>query len=84
MGVEPDLLAPTHFAMAAAAGTPPSIVTRLSAELNRAVKSADVADKLQANGLVPVGGSSEAMANIVAKDIPRFAALAKAIGLRPE
>lgn len=83
-GIDEDLLAPTYFAMAAAAGTPPAIVARLGTELHRAVKSPDVAEKLAANGLIPVGGSSEAMAGLVASDITRFAVLTKAIGLKPE
>jgi tripartite-type tricarboxylate transporter receptor subunit TctC len=79
-----DTLIPTFFALAAPAGTPRPIVAKLSAEAQRAVAAPDVAEKLVANGLVPAGGTPEAMANAVAADVARFGALVKAIGIKPE
>jgi tripartite-type tricarboxylate transporter receptor subunit TctC len=79
-----DTLIPTFFALAAPAGTPPPIIAKLNAELKKALADPSVSDKLAAAGLLPNGGSPEAMAATVKQDIARFGALAKAIGIKPE
>jgi tripartite-type tricarboxylate transporter receptor subunit TctC len=79
-----DTLIPTYFALAAPAGTPPAIVARLNAELKAAIADPAIKEKFMAAGLVPVGSSSEAMTASVQQDVPRFAALVKAIGIKPE
>ena len=79
-----DTLIPTFFALAAPARTPRAISTRLHAELKRAAASADIVDKLAANGLIASGSSPEAMQGIVAQDIAQFRVLAKSIGIKPE
>jgi tripartite-type tricarboxylate transporter receptor subunit TctC len=79
-----DTLIPTFFAFAAPAGTPPAIVAKLNAELKKALADPAVADKLIAAGLVPNGGSPDALAATVRQDITRFGALARSIGIKPE
>ncbi len=79
-----DLLIPTFFALAAPAGTPAPIVAKLNAELKRAVTAPDVAERFVAAGLVPTGGTPEAMAATVREDVARFGALVKSIGIKPE
>jgi len=79
-----DTLIPTFFALAAPAGTPPPIIAKLNAELKKALADPSVSDKLAAAGLLPNGGSPEAMAATVTQDIARVGALAKAIGIKPE
>lgn len=83
-GLRSQPLIPTYFALAAPAGTPTAIVDRLNQELRHALQLPEVVDKLQRAGLVPNGGSPGAMAQIVAEDVERFAALVKDIGLKPE
>jgi tripartite-type tricarboxylate transporter receptor subunit TctC len=83
-GLSSQPLIPTYFALAAPARTPPAIVDRLNQELRRALQLPEVVDKLRAAGLVANGGSPKAMAQIVAEDVERFAALVKDIGLEPE
>ncbi len=79
-----DTLIPTFFALAAPAGTPPAIVAKLNAELQKAVTSPEVAQKLLAAGLIPGSGTPEAAASIVKQDVARFGALVKSIGIKPE
>jgi tripartite-type tricarboxylate transporter receptor subunit TctC len=79
-----DTLLPTYFAFAAPAGTPPAIVAKLNAELRKALADPAIAEKLMTAGLVPNGGSPEAMMASVKQDIARFSAQAKAIGIKPE
>nr|WP_315596860.1 tripartite tricarboxylate transporter substrate binding protein [uncultured Cupriavidus sp.] len=46
------------YGLAAPAGTPPAIVTRLNAELNKALQSEDVRQVFAQQGVVPMGGST--------------------------
>jgi tripartite-type tricarboxylate transporter receptor subunit TctC len=83
-GVSGDVLLPTWFAFAAPAGTPADVIARLNAEMRRALAAPEVVEILTKNGLVPTGSSPEAMGAQVREDVARFAAIAKAIGLKPE
>jgi tripartite-type tricarboxylate transporter receptor subunit TctC len=44
----------TSFSVVAPAGTPDAVITRLAAEISRAMRSGPVAEKLDAQALVPV------------------------------
>lgn len=83
-GVNGDLLLPGYFALAAPAGTPPAIIAKLNEEMRRALFAPEVVERLTANGLVPVASSPQAMTALVAQDMAKFAALTKAIGIKPE
>jgi tripartite-type tricarboxylate transporter receptor subunit TctC len=83
-GAPDDILVPTYFALLAPAGTPPAIVAKLNAEMKKALADPVAAERLAGAGLVAVGGTPEAMAASVKEDLPRFAALVKNIGIKPE
>lgn len=83
-GASNDILLPTYFALLAPANTPAPIVARLNAELKKALADPAVAERLAGAGLVPVGGTPEAMAASIKHDVPRFADLVKRIGIKPE
>ncbi|MGE0315142.1 MAG: Bug family tripartite tricarboxylate transporter substrate binding protein [Lautropia sp.] len=83
-GLGADVLLPTWFAFSAPAGTPDEIVARLNAEMRRALAAPEVVEQLSRNGLVPYGSTPQAMASTVREDVARFAAITKAIGLKPE
>jgi tripartite-type tricarboxylate transporter receptor subunit TctC len=83
-GAGNDILLPTYFALLAPANTPAPIVARLNAELRKALADPAVAERLAGAGLVPVGGTPEAMATSIKQDLPRFADLVKKIGIKPE
>ena len=83
-GASNDILLPTYFALLAPANTPAPIVARLNSELRKALGDPMVAERLAGAGLVPVGGTPEAMAASIRQDIPRFAELVKRIGIKPE
>ena len=72
------------YGMLAPAGTPPAIVAKLNAELKNAIADPAIREKFLAAGLVPVGSTPEAMTASIQQDVPRFAALVKAIGIKPE
>ena len=83
-GASSDILVPTYFAFLAPPGTPPAIVAKLNAEMKKALADPAIAEKLTATGLVPVGGTPDAMAASIKQDVPRFAELVKKIGIKPE
>ena len=83
-GAPSDILVPTYFALLAPAGTPPAIVAQLDAEMRKALADPAVAERLAGAGLVPVGGTPDALGASLREDVPKFAALVKRIGIKPE
>jgi tripartite-type tricarboxylate transporter receptor subunit TctC len=83
-GLAPDTIVPSYFGFAAPAGTGAAIVGRLSTEARRGVMAPDVAEKVAAVGLTPLGGTPAEMTQSVRQDVARFAVLVKAIGIQPE
>jgi tripartite-type tricarboxylate transporter receptor subunit TctC len=79
-----DTLIPVFFAVAAPAGTPPAVITRLNAEMKKALADPATAEKLQNAGLEPTGSSPEQMLTTVKQDTAHFSALVKQIGIKPE
>ena len=79
-----DAFIPTYFGFAAPAGTPKAIVTKLNAEIRKALAQKDVIDKLAGAGLDATGSSSEEMLETVKKDIAHFGGIVKAVGIEPE
>src|SRR5206468_4671899 len=61
-GASNDILVPTYFALLAPQGTPPAIIARLNAEMKKALTDPAVTERLAGAGLVPTGGTPEAMA----------------------
>jgi tripartite-type tricarboxylate transporter receptor subunit TctC len=66
------------------AGTPRSTIGQLNTELNRMVQQPDVRERLHANGLVPVGGTPEALGNYLKSEIERWTKVVKGAGIKPE
>lgn len=64
------------------AGTPPAAVGRMAGLVAAAIRSAEVADKLLAAGLEPVGSTPEELARRMAEDSARWAPIVKASGFR--
>ena len=66
-------------------GTPKPVVQRLSQEIAKALKQPDVQDKLgRQMGMEIVAGGPEQLAALMAKEIPRWAALVKKSGASAE
>jgi tripartite-type tricarboxylate transporter receptor subunit TctC len=83
-GASNDILLPTYFALLAPPKTPPAIIGKLNEVMKTALADPVVAERLAAAGLVSVGSTPEAMAASIRQDLPRFAALVKSIGIKPE
>jgi tripartite-type tricarboxylate transporter receptor subunit TctC len=67
-----------------AKGTPPAIVKKLESEFMRIATLLDVKARLKPLGIDTIGNSSEAFAKILADDIARWGAVAKAANIRIE
>lgn len=74
----------TWLAWLAPAGTPPAIISRMSAELAKAVRSPDVADALVGDGGEPVGSTPAELAQHLASEIARWRKVVKAAGMKVE
>ncbi len=83
-GIADDPLAPVYFGLATTGGTPAAIIERLGREVAAAVKEPDIAAKLEANGLVPTGGTPAEFASSVTDDVRRFGALIRELGITSE
>ena len=66
----------------APAGTPPAVVARLNAAIDKVIQMPEVREKLLAAGSVPVGGTSDAFAKFLASDYPKWGQVVKASGIK--
>ncbi len=72
------------FALFAPAGTPPAIVARLNAESDRALRMADVREKIAQAGSDPIGGTPEELARFLAGDIAKWARVTREAGIKAQ
>ena len=70
------------FGVLAPAGTPKDIVNRLSTEIAKIAQSPDMRERLAAMGAEPVGGTPEEFGAVMARDIAKWTALAKSVGIK--
>ena len=83
-GGDDDTLVPTYFAFALPAKTSSGVVARLHEAMKSAVRSSEVAERLDKAGLEPIGGSGAELLELVRRDIPRFRGIIENIGIQPE
>ncbi len=72
----------TWWGLFAPAGTPPDIVKRLSAEVNKALSANDLKEKWLASGAEPSPTTPEAFAAFIAKEMPKYAKIVKDSGAK--
>ena len=76
--------ATTWFGLLAPAKTPKEILTRLNADVDRAIKSPDVRDRFVSDGLEPMGGSAESFGKFIRAEIDKYAKVIKAAGIKKQ
>jgi tripartite-type tricarboxylate transporter receptor subunit TctC len=72
------------FGVFAPAGTPAEIVQRLNRELNAAVRSPEVMERLQRAGADPVTGTPEQFARVYRDEYESWKAVIQRAGIKPE
>lgn len=68
--------------LGAPAGTPRPIIDRIAAEVQKLVALPDTPKKLEAQGFDPYFNGPEQTADIIKRDIGRFAKIIKAAGIQ--
>ena len=66
------------------AGTPAPIVARINQELTKILKTPDMAERLGALSIVPVGGPPQELAKLIATDLDRWGKVIKFAGTRAD
>ena len=69
-------------AILAPAGTPQAIIDRLAAACARAAHAPDIIEKLQRDGIEPVGGTPAELAALIAREVLQWRELAKAANIK--
>jgi tripartite-type tricarboxylate transporter receptor subunit TctC len=81
----PDFESSTWFGFVAPAGTPPEVVNRLNAELNKIFSSADAKERLGPQGFdlsPPI--TPAAFSKLIADDLTRWVPIVKASGAKAD
>jgi tripartite-type tricarboxylate transporter receptor subunit TctC len=80
----PGFEAPAWWAILAPAKTPPEIIKRMNEEINKALKSPEVAQKLQTQGIDVVGGTPDAARAFIERQIDTWAKVVKDNNIKPD
>jgi len=80
----PSMVADNSYALFAPTGTPAPILAQLHDATVAALRLPDVRDRLREQGAEVVGNSPTELAAYVAAEIPKWAALARQAGVKPE
>jgi tripartite-type tricarboxylate transporter receptor subunit TctC len=70
------------IALMAPTGTPQAIIEKLAATSAKAARASDIVERLQRDGVEPVGGTPSELANLIARELPQWRELAKAANIK--
>jgi len=69
-------------AIMAPAGTPQAIIDRLAAACARAARAPDIVERLQRDGIDPIGGTPAELASLIARELRQWRELANAANIK--
>lgn len=72
------------YGVVAPAGTPAAVVSKLNAEINKALALPDVAQQLSVEGAQPMPTTPQAFGELIKREIPRWAEVVKAGNVKPD
>jgi tripartite-type tricarboxylate transporter receptor subunit TctC len=78
----PDYEGILWIAILAPAGTPQPIVDKLAAASAKATRTPDTIERLQRDGVEPVGGTPSELGQLIARELPQWRELAKAANIK--
>jgi tripartite-type tricarboxylate transporter receptor subunit TctC len=78
----PDYEGILWIAIMAPAGTPQAIVDKLAAASAKAARTPEIVERLQRDGVEPVGGTPSELAVLIARELPQWRELAKAASIK--
>jgi tripartite-type tricarboxylate transporter receptor subunit TctC len=70
------------IAVMAPAGTPKAVIDKLAASSAKAARAPDIVERLQRDGVEPVGGTPGELAELIARELPQWRELAKAANIK--
>ena len=79
----PDLQVVGWYAVVGPAGLSKDVVSRLSADINRALEAADVTARLLNVGLAPKGGTPDELGALIRSDVQRLGKVVRDSGMKP-
>jgi tripartite-type tricarboxylate transporter receptor subunit TctC len=74
----------TWFGFFAPIGTPPAVVEKLNAALNRAMESAEIVEKFAQLGMASNRNSTTEFGNFLKAEVPKWAAVVKSSGAKAD
>ena len=80
----PGFEASTWYAILTPAGVPKDIITKLNAEFLKALRAPDMQERLNAQGIESIGGTPEQLASHLRSELPKWAKVVKASGVRSD
>lgn len=70
------------FGIFAPTGTPSNVIVKLNENINAVLKMPDIRDRLARQGLIPGGGTPEALRDLLAADLSKWGKFIKEIGIK--
>jgi tripartite-type tricarboxylate transporter receptor subunit TctC len=80
----PNFVVDIWYGILAPAHTPQPIVSRLNSEINKALATPDLKERLLGAGIQPAGGTPEQFASFIRSETQRYAIVIKDAGIKPE
>ena len=80
----PNLEVTTWYGILAPTGTPRAIVTKLNGEINQAMQSADVKERLATQSTDAIVGTPEEFGAYIKKEMTKWAEVVRKAGMQPE
>jgi tripartite-type tricarboxylate transporter receptor subunit TctC len=76
----PDMVVDSWLALMAPRGTPPQVVQKINADVNKTLAEPDVVEKLKTFGFEAAPGTPQQLGDFIAVETKRFAELVKRTG----
>jgi tripartite-type tricarboxylate transporter receptor subunit TctC len=80
----PDLEVETWYGAFAPANTPSKIIQKLNSDINAVLRDAQVREAIEKQGMSPVGGTPQRLAELVKNEIPRWTRVVSAAGIKAD